>query len=63
MWNFSSVGLETMLVSVQDKCLLCAKDTIGSKIILEHPTEILGDVGHVESSFGPFRDSDSIGAR
>jgi hypothetical protein len=28
-----------------------------------HPIEHLGDVGHVESQFGPFRDSVSIGAR
>jgi hypothetical protein len=28
-----------------------------------HPIEHLGDVGHVESHFGPFRDSVSIGAR
>jgi hypothetical protein len=27
------------------------------------PIEHLGDVGHVESRFGPFRDSVSIGAR
>jgi hypothetical protein len=25
--------------------------------------EILGDVGHVESCFGPFRDDFSVGAR
>jgi hypothetical protein len=28
-----------------------------------HPIEHLGDVGHVESHFSPFRDSVSIGAR
>jgi hypothetical protein len=28
-----------------------------------HPIEHLGDVGHVESHFSPFRDSDSISAR
>jgi hypothetical protein len=28
-----------------------------------HPMELLGDVGHVESHFGPFRDSASVGAR
>jgi hypothetical protein len=28
-----------------------------------HPIEHLGDVGHVESHLGPFRDSVSIGAR
>jgi hypothetical protein len=28
-----------------------------------HPIEHLGGVGHVESHFGPFRDSVSIGER
>jgi hypothetical protein len=28
-----------------------------------HPMEPLGDVGHVESWFGPFGDSVSVGAR
>ena len=43
-------------MSVQDRCTVCAKNTIGSKFILESPVELLGDVGHVESHFGPFRD-------
>ena len=28
-----------------------------------HPMELLGDVGHVESCFGLFGDSVSVGAR
>jgi hypothetical protein len=28
-----------------------------------HMMELLGDVGHVESRFGPFGDSVSVGAR
>jgi hypothetical protein len=28
-----------------------------------HPMELLGDVGHVESCFGPFKDSVSVSAR
>jgi hypothetical protein len=28
-----------------------------------HPMELLGDVGHVESHFGPFGDSVSVSAR
>jgi hypothetical protein len=30
-----SVYLETVLVSVQDRCTVCTKHTIGSKIILD----------------------------
>ena len=63
MWNLVSVRLETMLVSVQDRCTVCAKNTIGSKFILEEPVELLGDVGHVESHFGPFEYSVCVGAR
>ena len=29
--------LETVLVSVQDRCMVCAKRTIGSEIILDAP--------------------------
>jgi hypothetical protein len=28
-----------------------------------HPMELLGDVGHVESCFGPFGDSVNVSAR
>jgi hypothetical protein len=50
-------------VLVQDGCTVCAKCTVGSKIILDVPDELLGDMGHVESHFGPFADSVSVGAR
>jgi hypothetical protein len=33
------------------------------KLFWTHPMELLGDVGHVESHFGPFRDSVSVAAR
>jgi hypothetical protein len=35
MWNLILVLLETVLVSVQDRCMICAKCTIGSEIILD----------------------------
>ena len=37
MWNLVSVRLETVLVSVQDRCMVCAKRTIGSEIVLDAP--------------------------
>jgi hypothetical protein len=37
MWNLVSVLLETMLVSVQDRYMVCANRTIGSEIILDAP--------------------------
>ena len=57
-----SVYLEIVLSLTQDRCTVCAKCTIGSEIILTHPMELLGDVSHVESPFGPFGDSVSVGA-
>jgi hypothetical protein len=56
MQNLVSVHLETVFVSVQVNCTVCAKHTIGLKIIWTHTMELLGDVCHVESSFGPFGD-------
>jgi hypothetical protein len=40
--------------------MICAEHTIGSEIVLDTP---LGDVGHVESRFGPIGDNVSVGAR
>jgi hypothetical protein len=34
-WNLVSVRLETVFESVQDRCMVCAKHTIGSEIILD----------------------------
>jgi hypothetical protein len=50
-------------VSVQDRCTICTKHTIGSEIIFMHPMELLCDVGHVESHFGLFGDSVSVDER
>jgi hypothetical protein len=35
MWNLVLVRLETMLVSVQDRCTVCTEHTIGIEIILD----------------------------
>jgi hypothetical protein len=35
MLNFVSVHLQTLLVSVQDRCMVYANLTIGSEIILD----------------------------
>ena len=37
MSNLVSILLDTVLVSVQDRCMVCAKHTIGSEIILDAP--------------------------
>jgi hypothetical protein len=37
MWNLVSVHLVTVLVSVQDRCTVYDKHTIGSEIVLDTP--------------------------
>jgi hypothetical protein len=49
MSNLISVRLEMVLVSVQDRCTVCAKQTIGSGIVLDHPMVLLGDEAQVEA--------------
>jgi hypothetical protein len=35
MWNLISIHLEIVLVSVQDRCTVCAKHTVGLEIVLD----------------------------
>ena len=37
MWNLTSFSLEIVLVSVQDRCTVCAERTIGLEIVLDAP--------------------------
>jgi hypothetical protein len=37
MWNLVSVYLEIVLVSVQDRCMVCVVRAIGLEIILDTP--------------------------
>ena len=36
-WNLVLVHLETVLVSMQDRCTVCAELTIGLEIVLDTP--------------------------
>jgi hypothetical protein len=49
-------------VLVQDRCMVCAGRTIGTKIVLNAPDGTPGNVGQVDP-FGSFGDSVSAGAR
>jgi hypothetical protein len=62
-WKLVSVHSDTVLILIQDSCTVCTEHTISSEIIWMHPMELLGDAGHVESCFGQFGDSVSLGAR
>jgi hypothetical protein len=37
MWNLKSFSLETVLELMQVRCTVCAKQTIGSEIVLDAP--------------------------
>ena len=50
-------------MSVQDRCIVCARRTIGSEIIWTHLMVPLGDMAQVEARFGPFGDSACLDAR
>ena len=56
MWNLVSFQLEAVLVSVQDRCTVCAKRTIGSETFWTHPMVLLRDEAQVEARFRPFGD-------
>jgi hypothetical protein len=63
MWNLISVPLETVLGSVQDRCSVCTKCTIGSKIIFDAPDGTPSDEAQVKAQFGLFGDSANLDAR
>jgi hypothetical protein len=60
MLNLILVRLDTVLVSVQDRCMVCAKHTIGSGIFWTHAMVLLGDEAQVKAHFGMFRDSANL---
>jgi hypothetical protein len=57
MWNLSLVHLETVLVSVQDRCTVSLNIPHAWKSFWTNTMELLGDVGHMESRFSSFRDA------
>jgi hypothetical protein len=55
--------LEIVVILTQDRCTV-APSVLEARILFwTHRMELLGDVGHVESRFGPFGDSVSASAR
>ena len=51
IWNLAFLRLETVLVSVQDRCTVCAKHTISLEIILDTPDDTPRLRDSSESSF------------
>ena len=62
-WNLVLDRLEIVLVSVEDRCMVCAKRTTGSDIVFNAPMVLLGDEAQVEPPFSPFGDSANLDAR
>ena len=63
LWNLVLDHLEIVLVSVEDRCMVCTKRTIGSDIVFNVPMVLLGDEAQVEVPFSPFGDSANLDAR
>ena len=58
-----SVRLDTLLVSVQDRCTVCAKHTIGLDIVFNALMVLLGGEAQVEAPFSPCGESANLDAR
>ena len=62
-WKLVSVCLEIVLVSVQDRCTVYAKRTIGLDSVINAPMVLLGDEAQVEAHFSPCGDSANLEVR
>jgi hypothetical protein len=45
---------------MQDRCMVCAKCTIGSEIVLDAPMVLPGNKAQEVARFGPFGDSANL---
>ena len=66
MWvmrNLTSFRLVTVLVSVQHRCMVCAKRTIALEIVFDAPDGTTSDEAQVEAHFSPFGDSANLDVR
>ena len=63
LWELVSFCLEIVLVSVQGRCTVCAKRTLGLDIIFNALMVLLGYEAQVEAHFSPYRNSANLDAR
>jgi hypothetical protein len=54
MWNLVLICLETVLLSMQDRRMVCTKRTIGSEIILDAHDGTPSDEAQVDARFIPW---------
>jgi hypothetical protein len=62
-WNLFLVHMKIVLMSVQDRCMVCTECTIGSEIILDPPDGTPTWRGSSEAHIGPFGDNVNLDAR
>jgi hypothetical protein len=62
-WKLDSVRLKTVLVSVQDRCMVCAKCNIASEIVLDASDGTPRSEAQMEAPFGPFGYSANFDSR
>jgi hypothetical protein len=62
-WNLVSIRLETVLVSVQYRCTVCANVPSAQKLFWMHPMILLGDEARMEACLSLFGDSGNLDAR
>ena len=63
LWELVSFCLEIVLVSVQGRCTVCAKRTLGLDIVFNTPMLLVGDEAQVEARFSPCGDSSNLDVR
>ena len=63
LWKLVLDHLEIVLVSVEDRCTVCAKRSTGSDIVFNALMVLLGDEAQVEAPFSLFGDSGNLDAR
>ena len=63
MPNHISIRLEMVFLSVQDRCTVCAKHSMGLETVLDAPIVLLGDEAQVQTHFGLFRYIASLDTR
>ena len=54
---------DIVLVSVEHRCTVCAKRTIGSDIVFNAPMVLLGDDAQEDARFSPCGESANLDAR
>ena len=57
MSNHVLIHLQMVLVSLQNRCKVCAKHTIAQKSFWTHQMVLLSDEAQVQARFGLFSDS------